>query len=257
MTISGVVIAKNEEKMIADCLSSLDWCDEVLVIDNGSTDSTAVLAKKAGAQVVRYTKGSYSEARNEGLRQAKGDWLVYIDADERVTPLLRQEILAIVTVPKYKLDKSAYAIPRRNIILGREMHYGGWWPDYVKRLYVRKCLKTWSGEIHENPDFEGELGHLDNPMVHLKHDNLHDMIEKSNVWSEKEALLLYQTNHPKMVPWRFGRIFLTELFYRLVKLQGFRDGLEGVIYAFYQAFYRFMVYAKLWELQLGKLNIKN
>ncbi|MGB6838900.1 MAG: glycosyltransferase family 2 protein [Microgenomates group bacterium] len=254
--ISTIIIAKNEEEKIGECLESLSWADEVIVVDSGSTDKTVEIARKKKAKVIRYTKGGFSDWRNKGAKEAKGDWLLYVDADERVTPLLRKEILTLI---KNSPDKSLYAIPRRNIILGKEMKHGGWWPDYVKRLMKKSNFKKWEGELHENPVVDGKLGHLKEPLTHLKHDNLGEMVEKTNEWSQIEARLLFDADHPKMTWWRFFRIMATELWHRLIKLKGFLDGTKGVIYAIYQMWSKFVTYAKLWEMQLNvqKQNVKS
>jgi glycosyltransferase involved in cell wall biosynthesis len=247
--ISAIVITKNEEEKIGECLESLSWVDEILVIDTGSDDKTIEIATKKKAIVVSYSKGGFSDWRNQGAKEAKGDWLLYVDADERVTPLLRKEILKVV---KNSVKIALYAIPRRNIILGKEMKHGGWWPDYVKRLMKKSVFVKWEGDLHENPVVKGELGHLKNPLVHIKHAKLSEMVEKTNKWSEIEAKLLFKSGHPKMVGWRFFRIMATELWYRLIRLKGFLDGAEGVIYAIYQMWSKFITYGKLWEMQLEK-----
>lgn len=245
--ISTVIIAKNEEAKIGDCLASLSWAGEVVLVDSGSTDRTIEIAKAAGAAVVSVERGGFSDWRNAGLKASRGDWVLYLDADERVTPLLKNEI---ELTQKAEQDVAAYAIPRRNIILGKEMKHGGWWPDYVKRLFKKKYLKRWTGSLHEEPEYSGTLGYLKNPMVHLKHDNLAEMVEKTNKWSEIEARLLFEAHHPQMAWWRFVRIILTEIWYRLIVMRGFMDGSVGVIYSFYQSWSRFLTYAKLWEMQL-------
>jgi hypothetical protein len=247
--ISAIVITKNEEEKIGDCLESLSWADEILVIDTGSDDKTIEIATKKKAIVVSYSKGGFSDWRNQGAKEAKNDWLLYVDADERVTPLLRKEILRTI---KNSADIALYAIPRRNIILGKEMKHGGWWPDYVKRLMRKDALDKWEGDLHENPVVKGDLGHLKNPLVHIKHAKLSEMVEKTNKWSEIEAKLLLKSGHPKMAGWRFFRIMVTELWYRLIKLKGYRDGTEGVVYAIYQMWSKFVTYGKLWEMQLEK-----
>ena len=247
--ISAIVITKDEEKKIGECIDSLSWVGEVLVIDTGSEDKTIQIATRKKAIVTSYDKGGFSDWRNQGAKEAKGDWLLYVDADERVTPLLRKEILKVT---KKNSETTLYAIPRRNIILGKEMKHGGWWPDYVKRLMKKDAFVRWEGKLHENPVVEGKLDHLSNPLVHLKHTKLSEMVEKTNKWSEIEANLLYKSGHPQMVGWRFFRIMTTELWYRLVKLKGYRDGTEGVVYAIYQTWSKFVTYGKLWEMQLKR-----
>jgi glycosyltransferase involved in cell wall biosynthesis len=249
--LTVVVIARNEEDKIEDCLKSVKWATQIVVIDNASTDKTAEIAKKHKARVVKTTDEltlNYAELRNLGLEEAKEDWILYIDADERVTPELKRELQELVS------GKSVYAIPRKNIILGREMKHGGWWPDYVKRLYKKNKLKGWTGELHEEPEFDGEMGHLTNPLVHHKHDKLSEMVTKTNKWSEKEAKLLLDAGHPRMSWWRFFRIMTTELWYRLIIKRAFLDGVEGVIYAIYLMWSKFITYGKLWEMQNARSN---
>lgn len=260
--ISIIIIAKNEEKKLPDCLKSVKWADEIILIDSGSEDGTKKIAIEFGAKVCEYKGGNYSDWRNEGLKRASREWLLYIDADERVTQELKDEIISLTTndqSPDHAgrpANISAYAIPRKNIILGKEMKHGGWWPDYVKRLFKKDKLKGWVGELHEEPVLQGELGYLKNPLIHIKHDNLSEMLEKTNKWSEIEAKLLYHAGHPKMSWWRFPRIMLSELWLRLIIKMGFLDGVEGVIYAIYQMWSRFVTYGKLWEMQLKTHNSK-
>ena len=244
--ISAVIIAKNEEDKISDCLRSVGWVEEILVIDSGSSDKTKYISKKLGAKVLEYNGGSYSEWRNYGLQKSRGDWIFYIDADERCSEGLRKEISEVI----YGNGKiGAYAIPRENIILGKVMRHGGWWPDFVKRLYMRGVLKKWSGELHEEPEYTGELGHLKNPLIHQKQNTLSQMLEKTNSWSLVEAKLMYDAKHPKMNLIRFTTAIFREFNKRMFVEKAFLDGSEGIVYAIYQTYSRFISYAKLWELQ--------
>ena len=250
LKLSVVIIAKNEEEKIADCIDSVDWADEIILIDSGSDDKTKEIAKNMGVQVFDVAGGSYDKWRNECIKYAKADWIFYIDADERVDEKLKKEIISRISDENSPFN--AYAIPRRNFILGREMKHGGWWPDYVKRLFRMSALKKWTGELHEEPVFDGNMCYLTNPLIHIKHKYLSEMVEKTNKWSRIEAEMLYQSNHPKMTWWRFFRIMVTELWYRLIIKKGFMDGVEGVIYSIYQMWSRFITYAKLWEMQIRK-----
>ena len=252
LKISAVIIAQNEEKKIGDCLESVKWVDEVIVIDNESTDKTAAIATKFGAKVVNFRGGTYSTRKNKGAEEAKGEWLLYIDADERVTPELRKEIEDRVL--KNPTETVIYAIPRRNIILGRELHHGGWWPDYVKHLIKKDSFNGWKGDLHEEPIFDGELGHLKGALLHIKHDNLSEMVEKTNNWSNVEARLMYEANHPPMNIFRFTTAMFREFWLRMIKQMAFLDGAEGIIYAIYQVYSRFISYAKLWEMQVKNKN---
>ena len=147
---------------------------------------------------------------------------------------------------------SAYAIPRRNFYLGREMKFGGARPDFVKRLYKRDKLKGWRGQLHEEPIFKEEMGHLKEPMVHFTHRDLSSMVEKTKDWSKIESKLLFEADHPPVTWWRIFRIMISEFWKRMIVLQGWRDGTIGWIEGVFQVFSRFITYARLWERQNKK-----
>lgn len=245
--LSVIIIARNEEKMIEDCLESIKWADEIVIVDTGSTDKTIEIAKGYRARVISVAgeKMNFSHWRNKGLKEARGDWILYLDADERTTPELRKEIKETIE----KGNDGAFAIPRRNFYLGKEVRFGGAWPDYVKRLFKKEKLKRWKGKLHEEPVFDGGLGHLKEPMIHLTHRDLSSMVEKTRKWSKIEADLLYQAKHPLVTWWRILRIMMGEFWLRGVRLQGWRDGVVGWIEIIYQMFSRFITYARLWEIQ--------
>lgn len=264
-TISVIIIAKNEEEKIGDCFESIKWADEIVLVDSGSIDKTKQIAKKYGARIFDYKGGGYSDWRNEGLKRAKGKWVFYVDADERVTTELRNEILKLVQ--NDKKEHFAFAIPRRNIILGKEMKYGGFGGyDYVKRLFQKDKLRRWTGDLHEEPEFlhkgiittgkEGELGHLRGKLIHYKAQTLSEMVEKTNKWSEVEARLMFEANHPPMNILRFFSAMFREFWFRFIKKMAFLDGSVGIIHGLYQVYSRFISYAKLWEMQLKTNNEK-
>jgi len=245
--ISVVIIVKDEEKMLPEALDSIKWVDEIVVVDTGSIDKTTDIARKYKAKIFSSVGSNFSEWRNEGLKHAKGDWILYLDADERITPKLKEEILKIISDKTNKYF--TFAIPRKNIILGKEFRHGGFWPDYVKRLYKKSALKRWEGELHEEPVYDGEMSHLINPMTHVKHEDFSEMVEKTNRWSEIEAKLMFEAKHPPMTVSRFVSAMLREFWLRMVRNRGFLDGHEGIMFAMYQVYSRFVSYAKLWELQ--------
>lgn len=248
-SISAIIIAKNEAKMIKDCLKSLDFVSEIVLIDTGSNDETVKIAKTFGAKVYQFKGGGFSQWRNEGLKRSTGDWVFYIDCDERVSPALKSEILSIASNPDHKYG--CYAIPRLNVVFGKEFRHGGWYPDYVKRLYPKSSLSFWSGELHEEPVFKGDICHLKSDLIHLKHETLFEMLEKTNVWSDIEAKLMFDAKHPKMNVLRFLTAMGREFYFRMIKNTAFRDGYEGIIMAMYQVYSRFISYAKLWEMQMN------
>jgi glycosyltransferase involved in cell wall biosynthesis len=245
----GVVIAVlDEEAKIEACLKSVKWVDEIVLVDTGSVDRTVKIAKKFKVKVIKYSKGSYSDWKNEGARHLKTDWMLFLDADERVTDSLRREIVNNIGDGQ---DYSCYAIPRKNIILGKELRHGGWWPDYVIRLFRRSDFIKWEGILHEQPKYKGMLGYLKFPLVHHKHDDFESMLEKTNKWSDIEAKLMFDSDHPRMNVLRFISAMWREFYLRTIKKTAFLDGSVGMIYAMYQVWSRFINYAKLWEMQLS------
>ncbi len=248
--ISAIIITKDEEKMLEDCLKSLEFADEVIVVDTGNTDKTNIIAKNYAAKIVKYSgKGSFAEWRNKGLKEVKGEWVLYIDADERVTPELKKEILSIISQYPNVPISSAYAIPRRNFIFKKEFKHSGQYPDYQKRLFKKSELVNWVSDVHEEPNFKGDLGHLENPMLHYKNMTLSQMVEKTNRWSEIEAKLMFDAHHPPMNLLRFASAIVREFWLRMIIQMAFLDGPEGIIYAIYQVFSKFTSYAKLYEMQ--------
>ncbi|GAG55883.1 unnamed protein product [marine sediment metagenome] len=271
MKLSVIIIAKNEEEMIGDCLKSVAWADEVILVDTGSTDKTLEIAKKnlSKIKIVKTKKGSFSDWRNLGFRKSTGDWVLYIDADERVSTKLKKEILSTINYPQTRTPCtrtssmygkssvrgkqlsaiSSFRIPRKNFYFGKRVRYGGSWPDYVIRLFKRKNFIRWKGIIHESPKFKGNLGTLESPLIHLTHRNMTSCLEKSLEWTRLEAKLFYQAKHPPVTWWRLLKVAGQEFFKRVILLQGFRDGLVGMIEAGVQAINRLMVYIQLWEMQ--------
>jgi len=252
MKLSVVIIVKNEEEFIHDCLESVKWADEVILLDGGSIDKTLEIAKEYSVRIIsqKEKKMDYAAWHNQGIEEAKYDWIFYVDADERVTPLLKEEVLKIKEDDKY----TAYAIPRRNFLLGRELRFGGWYPDYQMRLFEKAKLKNWEGGLHEHPIVDGLVGKFNNPLVHLQPEKIEPALEKSIKWSDFESKLLYDSKHPRMSWWRVLRMGLTTIFERGIKNRGFQDGTEGWIETIYQSFHTMIVYMKLWELQMLEKN---
>lgn len=255
INVGAVVLTYNSEEMIKDCLESLDWVDEILVVDGKkggrSLDKTVEIAKKFSKVKVAECLKGITEKRNYSIGKISGEWVLYLDSDERITPALRDEIQKTLRKPSF----DAYAIPRKNILLGHEMKHGGWWPDYVLRLIKKESLIKWDGDLHEQPKIKGVendsgIGKLKNPITHISHRDIKSMIKKTNEWSEIEANLLYKSNHPKMNIIRFCSAGFREFWYRGIRKMGFLDGPVGAIEVFYQTYSRLITYAKLWEMQI-------
>lgn len=248
MKLSVVVITKNEEDRITACLESVKWVDEIVVVDNGSEDETLTVAKNYTDKIFQTDLLDFSGIRNFAMTKASGDWVLFVDADERVLAPLKTEIEAMINFT----DFSAYAISRRNVIFGTEVKYGPFWPDWVIRLLKKADFDSWVGKVHEFPKFKGNLGYSKNPLLHLTHRNLDQIILKSLEWSKIDAKLRLDTNHPKMSGWRFLRIFTTEIFNQGILRKGFFNGTIGVMDSLLQAFSFYMTYVRLWEMQQSK-----
>ncbi len=246
--ISVVVITKNEEDMVRTCLESVRWADEIVVADNGSDDKTMEIVKKYTDQIVAFNGQDFATLRNRATEKTRGDWILYVDADERVLEPLREEVLELVK----KTDKSAYALSRRNIIFGREERYGPYRHDWVIRLIKKSSLKEWVGRVHEYPKFDGALGYTRYSLLHLTHRNIDHFVIKSLEWSKIDAKLRLDAGHPKMTKWRFVRILITETFNQGIKRRGFLGGTIGMIDAMLQVFFFYITYVRLWELQQPK-----
>jgi glycosyltransferase involved in cell wall biosynthesis len=246
--ITGIIIARNEEKMIGEALNSLSFCDEVLVIDNGSADRTQEIAEKKGARIYELKTNDFSELRNFALGRATGDWILYLDADERINEELKNSIKKVASSEsKY----AAYFLKRKNFYFGNHE-----WPyiEKMERLFKKDKLQQWKGRLHESPVIEGEVGQLDGFILHFTHRDLESMLNKTIEWSTQEALLRYNSGHPKMTWWRFPRVMVSGFLDSYVKQRGYKAGIPGVVESIYQSFSMFITYAKLWELQ--KLNKK-
>lgn len=242
--LSAIVLTKNEEDMITDCLLSVKFADEIIVIDTVSRDQTVTIAKEHGAKVFEETSGDFAAKRNLGLQKATGEWVFYLDADERITEKLqsaiKEQMNAQGTLPV------AFRVQRQNYYLGNHP-----WPhiEKIERFFKKDALISWQGALHESPKINGEVGDLPGYLLHYTHRDLSQMVKKTNVWSETEALLRIHASHPRMSWWRFPRVMIGAFFNSYFKQGGFRAGTTGLVESMYQAFSMFITYAKLWELQ--------
>ena len=253
LKLSAIVLTKNEEPVIGDCLESIKWVDEVVVVDHGSTDKTLEIVKKFGVKKIvnAPADSNFSDRRNLGAKEAEGEWLLYVDADERVTPGLRDEIVQIISNFKFQISNCvAYAIPHKNIRLTKVLYHGGWWPDYVLRLMRKNKLMNWEGELHEQPKIDGEVGKLKEAFLHYSHrGSLEHKLQNTINWSKIEGQRMFDAKHPPMNTPRFISAMWREFYSRMIKQKAFLDGTEGVIEAFYQVFSVFISYVRLWEMQ--------
>jgi len=242
MKLSAIIIAKNAENLIVDCIDSIGFVDEVIVIDNNSIDRTVDIAKRLKAKVIKEKTDDFAKQRNKGLKEARGDWVFYIDTDERVTPELARNIQAVMEGN----TASAYRVTRQNFYFGNHP-----WPkqEHLERLFKKKDLKEWYGKLHESPRVDGKIADVDGLLLHYTHRDLTSMLEKTIQWSQVEAQLRIDNHHPPMTWWRFFRVILTGFYDSYIDQEGYKAGIVGLIESIYQAFSMFITYARLWELQ--------
>lgn len=279
--ISATVITFNEERRIAACLDSLSWADEVVVIDSGSQDRTAEIAQACGAKVYHHIWEGYSVQKNYALSLTTKDWVVHLDADERVTPELRDEILRVVA------DRNAadgYYIPRLNHWLGNPIRHSGWYPDYALRLF-RRGKAHCEGLAHERFMVDGPTARLRCPLLHFSHGSVKEHVLEilHSTSLEVEESLRNGLRVYKVFPWslvvpffhevvwhRFDelsvRFFfkdrirnrveilwlapfvpLLRFFYNFVVRGGFLDGVPGFWVAVFSSYYEAVRLALLWE----------
>ncbi|MBI2594624.1 glycosyltransferase family 2 protein [Candidatus Curtissbacteria bacterium] len=245
MKISALVLAKNEEEMIGECLAQLKFADEIIVLDQNSADSTSQVAKKYATKVVTSKIDDFSENRNMLSGLARGQWLFYLDADER----LKNEALKEIKWAIGANEHNAYYFPRKNIILGKWLRHGGWWPDYVPRLFKKDKLLGWQGRIHESPRIEGDFGYFKNPIEHLTARNFSQMFAKTVKWAKIEAELYQAAQAKDVTGFQVIKVMVGEFFRRYLVKFGFLDGIVGLIESIFQALHQAIVLTYLWELQ--------
>jgi glycosyltransferase involved in cell wall biosynthesis len=244
--VSVTIITLNEGANIDDCLASVAWADDIVVVDSHSTDDTVERAKSRGARViVRDWPGSYADQKNFAAAEARHDWILSVDADERVTPALAAEIRAAVATGA---EIAGYRVPRVTWHLQRWIRTTDWYPDYQLRLYDRRRA-TWPPRlVHESVRADGRVAYLTNDLQHFAYRDIahhHEVMNRYTTLAAQQmreqgrrAGLLDVVVHP---PAAFLRNYVLK--------RGFLDGLPGFIISVMNAHYVFLKFAKLWELQ--------
>ncbi|MDE1981935.1 MAG: glycosyltransferase family 2 protein [Betaproteobacteria bacterium] len=243
MTLSVIIIAKNEAEAIGDCLASVAWANERIVLDGGSTDATAEIARRHGARVeVAAAWPGFGPQKNRALALANGDWVLSLDADEQVSPELRAEIEAVMRRPD---AAPAYRMPRASRYCGRVLRHGGWWPDYVTRLFRRGQARFSDDLVHERLLVDGHAGTLSHALQHETYTTLDEALEKANRYSTLGAQQAFERGERATLGqaclhgfWAFFRTYVLR--------RGFLDGGHGLLLAVSNAQATFYRYAKLW-----------
>lgn len=246
--ISAVVLAKNEEENIGECLEILKWCDEIIVIDDESGDKTCEIAEKLQAKVfTRALNLDYAAQRNYGLQKAQGDWVLFVDADERVDEDLRAEIKEAVEDPNF----SGYFVKRTDFIFGRWLNHGETADVRLLRL-ARKGTGEWVRPVHEVWKITGNVGYLETPLLHYPHPQVAEFLGKINLYTTLDAQEFYKQGSRRVgtasiIFYPVGK-FLRNYFLKL----GFLDGTAGFMMAMMMSFHSFLTRGKLWLLQKSR-----
>ena len=249
MKLSVIIITRNEAANIRDCLESVAWADEIIVVDSGSSDATAEICGEFGAQVHNHDWPGFGKQKNRALGYATNEWVFSIDADERVTPGLRA---AIESVLRNEGDACVgYRVSRLSSYCGRFMRHSGWHPDYIVRLFRREAAHFSDDLVHERLLIEGETGQLDGELLHYAFDNLEEVLHKVDHYSSAGAAMLHQRGRPASLPgavlrglWSFLRTYVLR--------GGFLDGREGFMLAVSNAEGTYYRYLKLMLLNETK-----
>ena len=242
--LSVVIITLNEEEKIKDCLESVKWADEIIIVDSLSSDKTVEIAKEYTDKIFQRKFPGFGEQKNFAISKAAGDWILSIDADERVTPPLAEEIKNIMTESKIQ----GCLIPIKSYFLGRWMKHCGWWPNCKLRLFKKASAKMSDSLVHEAVTVPGQTRKLKNPLDHYSYTDMNEYMEKLERYTSLAADAMLKKGK------RFS-IFtaLTHSFFAFFKIYflkaGFLDGKEGFILAKLTSCYNFIKYIKLWERQ--------
>jgi glycosyltransferase involved in cell wall biosynthesis len=248
--ITAAVLARDEGRYLADCLASLAWADELLVlVDDRTTDDTAVIARRYTPRVHVLPFESFPRFRNRGLTLARGEWVFFVDADERIPPALASEVRRAVAGAAEN-GRAGYWVARRNRIRGRWVRGAGWSPDYQLRLVHRGAARyATGGLVHEVATLDGSAGWLDKPLVHYNYDTLAEFIAKQRRYARLEAWTCWRRGERARARAYVGQP-LREFWRRYVTLRGYRDGALGLVlsaYLAYAALLRTAALARLWR----------
>ena len=249
-TLTVIIITYNESEHIADCIESARFADDILVFDSFSTDQTVQLAEQSGARVLQRVFDNYANQRNAALdaTAGKADWVLFVDADERVTPELAQEVCTTIEKPDY----AGWKIPRHNYIFGKLTLGAGWYPDYQLRLLrVGSARYDPERQVHEVVLLDGNEGTLEQQLIHYNYRNVSQFRYKQRKYTAYDARILYEQGiYPK--PQNYILQPLRQFRWRFFTLKGYRDGWHGLRLSLLMTWYEFRKYVVLWQLWRNK-----
>lgn len=237
--LSAVLLTKNEEADIKDCITSASFCDEILVVDDNSTDKTTRIAQKIGIKVFkRNMNKNFAQQSNFGMLKAKGEWILFLDADERISTSLRKEIVKNINEGDFEVFK----FKRIDVFHGKRLTYGEAGNSVVTRLVKRNSGK-WSRRVHPTFQHKGQVKVLKNPIYHYSHKNMNQFVQSINLWSSWHAKALKEEKKNSSTV----KIFLWPIlkaFQSFVLKRGYKDGTEGFIYTVMMSFHSFLAWSK-------------
>ena len=243
--ISAIVISYNEEKNIRRCLESLSWVDEIVVVDSYSEDNTKKIAGEFTDKIFDVKWEGFGKKKEFARTKASFEWVLCVDADEVVTPELKDEIKKAI---QDQFSYDGFYIPRQSNFLGKWIKHSGWYPDYVLRLFKKDKAKFDESLVHEKLEISGKIGYLKNHLLHYTDPDLNHYLSKLNQYTSLSAKELFKKGKKANV---FDLLFrpLATFFKMFILRAGFLDGVYGLILAMFSSFHVLTKYAKLWHLQ--------
>ncbi len=244
MDLTAIILTKNEARNVVACIESLAWADRVVVLDCYSEDETVALARDAGAQVIQHPFENFAQQRNAALDAVRADWVFFVDADERGTPALGEEIHRVIQ----RDDVNGWWVPRHNYIFGRLTHGAGYYPDYQMRLLRAGCGR-YERPASEIVVLQGADGYLNEPLIHYNYENVAQFHAKQRAREPFEALTLHRQG-VRLRPHTFLLQPLRHFWWRYVTLKGYQDGLHGLRLCLLLAYYfGWRNYMRLWHMR--------
>lgn len=249
--LSAVILTKNEENNIVDCIESVLWCDEIIVVDDVSQDRTVEIVNNLrDAKIIVFTRpleNDFSAQRNYGLEKARGEWVLFIDSDERVTEGLKNEIQYVTSSQNLLQQKlRGFYIRRADVMWSKKLKYGETGNIRLLRL-VKKDAGKWIGKVHEVWKVRGKVGQLKNPLYHYPHQSISEFLQEVNFYTDLRAKELFD-NGVKVYWISVITYPLGKFLFNFILKRGFLDGLEGFVFALMMSFHSFLVRGKLWFL---------
>ncbi|MBU1863273.1 MAG: glycosyltransferase family 2 protein [Candidatus Omnitrophica bacterium] len=246
--VSVVIIAKNEEKQISDCLKSVQWADEIVILDDYSTDKTVEIAREYTNAIQQRKMDVEGTHRNYAYSLTKNEWVLSLDCDERVTPELATEIDRVL---ESNTDYNAYAIPIKTFIGKRWVRYAGYYPARKTRLFKKSCFRYEDAGVHPRIFLDGKCGDLEGDILHYAYEDFADVVNRLTKQTTLEARKWIQDGR-KVSFLKILRKFVDRFikFYFLRK--GYKDGLIGFMFSFFHSLYQLLSYAQYWEMKHGR-----